>query len=61
MNKIANFLVESVVFYVVLLCSNVFSVNFPVNSCHKILKKFLIFFLIIYFNMDKFWVDLMCA
>ena len=61
MNKIANCLVESVVFYVVLLCSNVFAVNYPINPSHKILKKFLIVSLIVYYNLGKFRVDPMCA
>ena len=61
MNKIANCLVESVVFCHVLLCSNVFAVNYSMNPSHKILEKFLIVYLIVYFNLGKFLVDLMCA
>ena len=61
MNKIANCLVESDVFCHVLPCSNVFAINHPMNPSHKILKKFLIVSIIVYFNLGKFWVDPMCA
>ena len=54
MKKIANCLVESVVFCHVLLCSNVFAVNYPINPPHKILEKFLNVTLIVYFNLGKF-------
>ena len=39
MNKIPNCLVESAVFYHVLLCSNIFAVNYPMNPSHKIIEK----------------------
>ena len=61
MNKISNCLVESVIFYHVLLCSKVFAVNYLMNPPHKILEKFLMVVLIVYFNLGNFQVDLMCA
>ena len=57
MNKIGNGLVESAIFCVVLLYSNVFAVNYLIKPSHKILEKFLIVVLIVYFNRDKFRVD----
>ena len=61
MNKIANCLVETVIFCYDLLYSNVFACNYPINTSHKILKKFLIVALIVYFNLGKFCVDRMYA
>ena len=57
MNKIDKCLVESAIFCAVILLSNVFAINYPMNPCHKILEKFLIVTLIFYFNLGKFWVD----
>ena len=54
-------LAESTVFCAVMLCSNVFAINYPVNPCHKILEKFLIDSLNVFFNLGKFRVDPMCA
>ena len=61
MNKLAKCLVESDVFCAVMLCSNVLAVDYPMNPCHKILKKFLIVSLNVYFNLGKFRLDPMCA
>ena len=54
-------LVESVVFYAVMLYLNVLLLICPVNQCHKILEKFLIVALNVYFNLGKFWIDPLCA
>ena len=54
-------LVESTIFWVIMLYSNVFLLIFPMNLCHKILEKILIVGLNVYFKLGKFWVDPMCA
>ena len=61
MNKIATCLVESAIFCHVMLYSNIFFVNYPMNPSYKILEKFMIITLIVSFNLGKFQVDPMCA